>query len=287
MRAPYFARSDHCEAKAAECFFRNGWYNRQPKNWAVNLKRIKHSLENNFTRRRILATTISILAALTLSSCWFERETVTRNIRVIIQAKVAGKIVEGSAVMGIRWVPGDYGRMYIRSNIEAVILDLPEYGTVYLLDAFMSDNGQSNGGYWALQLLRSFGIEGNGRLEDFPKLRTLTGRHPVKPIVGRPPTLPVIVSFRDESKLETMFEVRPGDFQEHFGSDVRYHGMWFEFTDDMPTNFLPARLPVALKPNESFYSAFSKTDSEGNLLPSKDYAFSQKLSGTIFYRKGY
>ncbi len=269
-------------------FFRNGWYNRQPKNWAVNLKRIKHSLENNFTRRRILATSIAILAALTLSSCWFERETVTRNIRVIIQAEVAGKIVEGSAVMGIRWVPGDNGRMYIRSNIEAVILNLPERGTVYVLNAWIGSDGRQSGGYWPAQVKETFGVKANGHLRDFPMLRELKGKYQVMAHPGGPSNLPVMVSFRDEARRETMFHVKPEDFSTVFGNDVRFLGMWFEFTNEEPTTAIVGRLPIMMgRANSSYREFFPLRGDDGNLISFANKAFPQRFGKSVFYFRGY
>ena len=187
-----------------------------------------------------------VLAAslLVLQGCSLFPESVTRYIRVIAQVEVGGKIVEGSTVMGLRWKAGDNGRMYIERSTEAVIVDLGGRGTVYVLDAYMTSNGLSNGGYWPKLLLRTFDIPGQGTLKDFPVLRSAKGRHQVRPIFGRPKTLPLMVSFRDESKRETMFEVKPEDFPKVLGSDVRFIGLWFEFTDRPVTVAIAKRLPV-------------------------------------------
>ncbi|SLN24610.1 hypothetical protein ROA7450_01003 [Roseovarius albus] len=238
------------------------------------------------TRRMVLGGSAAGMATL-LAGCWPFSKTVTRNIRVTIQADVAGEIVEGSAVMGIRWIPGHSGQMYIKSNAEAVILDLPGRGTVYVLNAWIGSNGRPNGGVWPAQLLETFGMNANGRLEDFPMLRTLEGRYTVKAHPGGPTALPVMVAFEDESKLETMYQVKPEAFPEVFGADVRYVGMWFEFTGDDPTRHIPVRLPVALTPNKSFYTAFPSNKDENGLIPDFEYAFPQKFSERVFYMKGY
>ena len=96
------------------------------------------------------------MIAVGLSGC-FSNKSVTRNIRVIAQAEVNGKIVEGSAVMGVRWQSGGKGRMYIRTNTEAVILDLGSRGTVYVLNVYMSKNGLSNIGYCNTRSLAHWG----------------------------------------------------------------------------------------------------------------------------------
>ncbi len=206
---------------------------------------------------------------------------------MIVQAEVAGEIVEGSAVMGIRWVPGDNGRMYIKSNAEAVILDLSGRGTVYVLNAYLSDDERSNGGFWLQFLLFTFGMKANGRLEDLPRLKTLIGRYPVPHQRVSRGALPIIVAFEDKNKRETMFEVRAEEVSNHFGEDVHLLGMWFEFTEDEPTSHVPARLPVALNPNESYYSAFPKFDEHGDRITSRDFAFPQKFSKWAFVDREY
>ena len=160
---------------------------------------------------RLVRMCLLMVAGVMLTGCFFP-ETVTRNIRVIVQAKVDGKIVEGSSVMGLRWQAGDIGRMYIKQNIEAVTLELPSRGTVYVTHVFLSSDGRANLGYWAYQLMEMFGIKGNGQLKDFPTLRKASGRYPVEPLVGPLREMPVMVSFKDETKRETMFRVKPEDF---------------------------------------------------------------------------
>ena len=236
---------------------------------------------------KLIAGVVAILVAGVAVYSWWSPNTVTRNIRVIAKAEVDGKIVEGSAVMGLRWQAGDKGRMYIKTNTEAVILDLDGRGTVYVLNVYMSPNGLSNIGYWQHQVLGTFGMKGNGQLTDFTKLKSVQGRYQVKPLVGSPPQLPLMVAFKDETKRETMFEVKPRDFSKVFGSDVRFAGLWFEFTDDPETDSIVGRLPVMTKVNKSFMAAFPSRDANGNLIPAAKWAFPEKLGKTAFFKRAY
>lgn len=240
--------------------------------------------------KRLIKTITGFMAmaliAVGLSGCFFP-ESVTRNIRVIAQAEVDGKIVEGSAVMGLRWQAGDNGRMYIKTNTDAVILDLDDRGAVYILDGYMTDNNLSNFGYWPLLVMRTFGIKANGSLEDFPTLRSAQGRYPVKPLIGRPKTLPLMITFKDEAKLETMFEVKPEDFSKVLGSGVRFAGLWFEFTNDPVTEVIGHRLPIVVKPNDSYWTAFPKKDDQGNCIPSAKKAFPYKIGKSGFMHRGF
>ncbi|MCP4074470.1 MAG: hypothetical protein GY742_22530, partial [Hyphomicrobiales bacterium] len=193
-----------------------------------------------------------------------------------------------SAVMGLRWQASDRGRMYISTNTEAVILDLDGRGTVYVLNARMGNNNRAYISYWPYLILRTFGMKGNGKLKDFPRLRSAQGRYPVEPLVGGPPQLPLMVAFRDETKRETMFEIKPGDFAGVFGSDVRFAGLWFEFTDDPVTNAIIERLPLMMgKVNPSYRKAFPLRDRNGKLIPAVDHAFPQKLGKPAFFRRDY
>ncbi len=237
-------------------------------------------------KKSIVALAGMLVMVFTLYGCWGGK-TVTRNIRVIAKAEVGGKMVEGSAVMGLRWQAGSNGRMYKKSNVDAVILKLDGRGTVYVTHSYLTDDGESNRGYWPIQVLRSFGIRGNGQKSDFPKLRSLKGRHPVKPLVGSPKTLPVMVSFSDEAKRETMIEVKPVDFPRVFGSDVRFVGLWFEFTDDPETGLMAGRLPVMLKANESYRKKFPIKDRNGNLIPSREWALPQKIGKYSFFERNF
>ncbi|MCP4071884.1 MAG: hypothetical protein GY742_09130, partial [Hyphomicrobiales bacterium] len=161
-------------------------------------------------------------------------------------------------------------------------------GTVYVLNASMGNNKRPNIGYWPYLILSTFGMKGNGQLKDFPRLRSAQGRYPVEPLIGGRPQLPLIVAFRDETKRETMFEVKPGDFAGVFGSDVRFAGLWFEFTDDSETNAIIERLPLMMgKVNPSYRKAFPVRDRNGKRIPSVDHAFPQKLGKTAFLKRTY
>ena len=94
-----------------------------------------------------------------------------------------------------------------------------------------------------------------------------------------------MVAFRDEARRETMFQVKPEDFSELFGQDVRYIGMWFEFTEDAPSDHILERLPVGVTPNESYYTALPVRNAQGNLLTAKEMAFPQKIFPKIFFMR--
>lgn len=238
--------------------------------------------------KKIIIFKAFFLAGLTLlvSGC-FSPESVTRNIRVIAQAEVDGEIVEGSAVMGLRWEAGSNGRMYNKNNVEAVILELGKGKTVYITHSYISLDGTSNSGYWMPLVLKTFGMSGNGKLSDLPKLSSLEGRYPVKPLVGSRKKLPVMVSFSDEKKRETMFQVEPHEFSKVFGDNVRFLGLWFEFTEDLETELIIERLPVMFEVNESYHKAFPKRDKNGNLIPTRDAPLPRKLGKISFYQRSY
>ncbi|MEM9278750.1 MAG: hypothetical protein AAGA76_09255 [Pseudomonadota bacterium] len=226
-----------------------------------------------------------VILGVFLSAC-SGGESVTRNIRVIAKAEVDGKVVEGSAVMGLRWKAGGQGRMYVRSRTEAVILELGGRGTVYILDGFYGSDDRVTKGYWPTLVQETLGILRTVRVTDFPLIEAASGYYPVVPKrIGTPPTLPLMVTYTDETRMETMKRVKPKDFRRRFGSDVKFLGLWFEFTDDAPTTKIPERLPIAVKVNESYYTAFPNRDSRGKLLPTRKKAFPYKVGKSAFMKR--
>lgn len=199
-------------------------------------------------RRSVLA-----LAALALPLAGCGDETVTRRIRVIAKAEVAGKPVEGSTVMEITWRGTSDGRMFIENHGEALILELDGHGTAFILPTSLDNERRLTPNYWAYVLLRSIGIEGQGQREDFPKLESAQGRYPVTGI-GNTPRLPLIVRFANENRKDSVRQVLPENFESAFGSGAKFVGIEFEFTDDPPTEILAERLPMLAKrdPNNVF-----------------------------------
>jgi len=230
-----------------------------------------------------------VALALSLASCKDETpKSVTRNIRVSAQAEVAGKLVEGASVMSIRWRPGPQGAMHIDSNTEAVALDLDGRGVVFVLDGWLPRDDRLNGAYWPYYLLRAIGAKsGQGTVEELPMIRGASGRYEVSARISRTNTLPIMVSFTDETKRETMFEVRPEGFGKVFGPDVRFLGIWMEFTDDPATETIQQRLPVMWHLNESYKQAYRLYGEDGKLIAGKNMALPQQAGQDFFFRRGF
>ena len=216
-----------------------------------------------------------------------EPESVTRNIRVIAQAEVDGKIVEGSAVMALRWEPCCNGGMQPKSNTEAVILKLDEHRYVYVLDADIGINSNiSNISYWTTYVPSVLGIKRTVRLSDFPLIQNASGRYPVAAENSWTKTMPVMASFSDESKRETMFRVTPENFSQQFGLNTKFVGLWFEFTDEPAGELIEAKLPIMFeKMNESFRKKYPLKDTSGKWIPNDQYEFPQMFGKTAFKQK--
>jgi len=219
-------------------------------------------------------------------------DTVTRNIRVIAQAEVGGKIVEGSAVMSIRWKSDgkEHGRMQRSSNTEAVILELNDKHTVYVLDANIYPDGEWNISYWSSYIGDALiGKKRGIKLSDFDLIESASGRFTVLASNSIRKTMPVMVSFEDETKRETMFHVTPGNFSRKFGANAKFVGLWFEFTDDPITEVIEERLPrmFTIKNNESYRKKFPTRDANGKRIPSSEYKFPQKFGKTAFKQKDF
>jgi hypothetical protein len=218
-----------------------------------------------------------------------EPESVTRNIRVIAQAEVDGNIVEGSAVMGLRWEPCCNGGMQPKHNTEAVILELDEKKTVYILDATIWPDGETDGAYWSTYVASALGLNLTVELSDFQIIRNATGRYPVLESISKTKTLPVMVSFENETKRETMFHVTPSNFSEKIGSNIKFVGLWFEFTEASPTVTIQRRLPLMFqrKVNESYREKYPSKDAAGKLIPIEKHQFSRHFGKRAFKKEDF
>jgi len=242
---------------------------------------------------KILKLKFVFLAALALllSGC-FADDSVTRNIRVIAQAEVDGKTVEGSAVMSLRWVSDgkEGGWMQPKSNTEPVILELNDKHTIYVLDAYLGvKRGGPNISYWTTYVASALGFNLTVRLSNFPTIKNASGRYPVDASISKTKTMPVMVSFADETKRETMFHVTHENFSQKFGSNAKFIGLWFEFTDDPITEMIEQRLPLMFqrKVNESYREKYPLKDKNGNLIPRSERKFPQFFGETAFKKKSF
>lgn len=229
-----------------------------------------------------------LLVIFALTSCSEnEPDQVTRNIRVIVQAEVDGKIVEGSAVMGLRWEPCCNGGMRPKHNTEAVILELSSDQTVYVLDAYLGfKRSGSNISYWTTYVASALGLNLTIELSDFSKIRNASGKYPVLASISNTKTLPVMVSFGDEAKRETMFQVTPENFPKIFGLNTKFIGISFEFTDEPVTELIEAKLPVMFRNvSEGFRQRYPLKDENGKWIPNDRYQFPQKFGKTAFKQK--
>lgn len=218
-----------------------------------------------------------------------EPESVTRNIRVIAQAEVDGKIVEGSAVMALRWEPCCNGGMQPKHKTEAVILELDERKTVYVLDATIWPDGETDGAYWSTYVASALGLNLTVELSDFSKIRNATGKYPVLASISKTKTLPVMVSFEDETKRETMFHITPQNFSEKIGLNTKFVGLWFEFTDTTPTEIIQRRLPLMFqrKVNESYREKYPSKDAAGKLIPIEKHQFPRHFGKRAFKKEDF
>ena len=241
-------------------------------------------------KKAIFKTHLLLFMVFAVTSCSeAEPDQVTRNIRVIAQAEVDGKIVEGSAVMGLRWDVRFDGGVQRSSNTEAVVLGLNKKNTIYILDATIWPDGEYNISYWSGYVGYALGIKRSISKEDFDILRNATGRYPVLSTISNTKTMPVMVSFADEAKRETMFQVTPDNFTKKFGENTKLIGVWFEFTDNPVSDFIKQRLPLMFrnKANKSYIEKYPLRNESGKIVPRDQSAFPQKFGKTAFKQKDF
>lgn len=197
-----------------------------------------------------------------LARCQDPRSATVRY-RVIATVEVDGKPVEKSTVMEIKYrnvddpnvnwfiwaVTGMSSTLtYTEEHGEALIIDLGDRGTAFLLPATYSPGGSIgtgnfSSGFYDTSLLITFGITNKLLLmdaNDFARLRNVKGRFPLK--TRHPDVHPAMAALSNEKNPGTIFQVDPHNMEASF-SGVRLVGIDIEITKDPVTSKLPQRLP--------------------------------------------
>jgi hypothetical protein len=195
------------------------------------------------SRRRFLPL-MSVLPM--LSAC--SRETATIRFRVIAKVEVDGKPVEGSTVMQITYsqvthsLIGSGGSTSTRA--EALILELPKHGAVFILPFEHNDYGSLRQIYehGLLECLRIGKGVGALGAADYARLRSAKGRIPYDH------RYPAMVAFTNEADNRSLYEVKPESLGDWFPG-VKFIGMDLEFTDAPLTHKLRDRLKWLSRPH--------------------------------------
>jgi hypothetical protein len=230
------------------------------------------------TRRRFMNAITVSAASLLLAGCWGDGRVVKR-IKVIAKAEVDGKPVEGSSVVELQWRPRGDGGMDSDGQGEAVILELPGHGTLYVLEFIVAQDGRSTSGFWNSQVQEAAGISGGVNKADLPKIAALQGRFPFLDVGEGESLLPVIVAFKDETDFRSVYRVSPEEFSKHFGAGVKFLGVEFEVTDEPVTEVLAKRLPVLLEKDRAV------ADPEIMKKAFVDWPFNYKVGQNTFFSK--
>ncbi|PDS96020.1 hypothetical protein CO659_21160 [Rhizobium sp. S9] len=193
------------------------------------------------SRRSLIAS----LAALPLAGC-LSGEKVKIRYRVIAWLEVDGKPFQASTVMEVHYArvtnsltgAGGATRLYG----EALIADIPGKGTFYIMPV-KHEQGGTLAQFWETAILLTLGTKSSiGMLkpEDFELMRAASGQMKVKTFRGS--EHPAFVSFGDESKPKTIFEIQPDRLDEVFPG-VRFIGLDILITDAPISKMLRDRLP--------------------------------------------
>jgi hypothetical protein len=233
-------------------------------------------------RRNFMISLMALATALPLAGC-FDGESVSRRIKLIATAEVDGKQVQGSTVIELTWRASG-PRMYESEKGEALILELAGRGTVYVLSRAHYKNGNINAGIVGILVNKSMGLKwpATARREEFPIIREAAGRFTIRPLDDQN-SFPLMVAFKDESRKDSIYEVRPDEFAKHFGADVKFVGLEFEFTDEPITDALKKRLPMLEERNQS--NVFPR-DPDGQTTRYSKRPFPKKMSENMFFSFG-
>ncbi|OYU46977.1 MAG: hypothetical protein CFE31_18970 [Rhizobiales bacterium PAR1] len=236
-------------------------------------------------RRGVMA--IPFLGALFgLAGCG-KSETANVRFRVICTVEVNGRKVEGTTVMEVHYtmVTSSLTGMGASSRHigEALILDLPGRGTVYMLP--YKHNGHGLDQVFPQGIITSIGIDkgiGAINVEDYAKLRAAKGRMRFTVDGKAELKLPAFVAFRNEKDPKTIYEIDPLQFGRFFPG-VKFINLEIEFTDAPLTRELLKRLPWLEAPTGT--QVFPR-DPNGQMRPARDLPISYKINRSNFFGLG-
>ncbi len=206
------------------------------------------------------------------------------RFRVIAKVLYKGATYDASTVMECRYarikdsLVGMGGSTTLYG--EALIFDLPDGHTFYMLPTWLNDIGRFSRIYEP-GLLTTLGIKNSvGGLKDADLLRLAeaSGRLPFN-WYGRRPTM---VSFRDEQVPNTIFEVTASNMSQHFAG-ATFTGLDIEFTKAPLTKLLRNRLSWLNLPSRT---ELFERDPPGALRPSWDKPLEYKITQSSFFGNG-
>jgi hypothetical protein len=240
-------------------------------------------MECRMNRRQIIPL---LSLPLGLAACGGEQATV--RFKLIATVEVDGKRVEGSSVMEITFsrvtvsLVGRGGAYKLYG--EALVLDLPGKGTVYMLPTYLQPTGSLSevhdyGVPHSLGIKNSFGGFTD---EDFAKLRAIKGHFAYTLSPAPSSELPLFVAFRDERVPRTIYEVKPMEMASYFPG-VRFISLDIEITDEPVTDVLKKRLPWLVGPYKKI--AFDR-DPPGKHRPERDLPVGYKIVYEHFFGNG-
>lgn len=230
--------------------------------------------------RRILMQMLGLaVAAMLLGGCF--DNSITRNFKIIATAVVDGQEVQGSTVIRATWTEAHSNRgNYVDEEGEAIILDLKDHGTVYVLPCL---SNKDNSWYcsWALRVAAVLEVKENGNSAEFSKITNAQGRYALA-TTSPNGVAQVIAAFHDETRKNSVYGVMPTEFQKAFGPSVTFKSLEFEPTDEPVTQVLLKRLPMLGKddPNNSYAPPIIP----GHLKSLSEQSFPERIGDGYFFQ---
>jgi hypothetical protein len=194
---------------------------------------------------------------------WFAPTSVVRY-RLDVTVEVDGKPVTGSVVQELTvstWpfhLP-DNARIGYRLKGQAMVLDLPDHGTLFVLMELPMEDGRFQTSNWGNRyrffIAKSCGIKSNG-MNFSTYVRSFSQLSGTCPIPRE--YVPLMVRFKDEADQTSVQRVFPDDFEAVFGSGTRFLGASLTFTDSPITTGIRQRLPWLSENTGRYLGEYSK-----------------------------
>lgn len=193
------------------------------------------------TRRDLLAYVAAGGTALATSGCTTGASGIYR-FRMTVRVDTPTAMKTGSSVYEVeaghkRRLTAEEGSRYLWSQGEAVAVDIAPGKVLFALLATSAGQGD-------VSTMSMSAMDPAFHNEMPESAARIANRRNIKsPAVIGPSDYPLLITFRDLSKPNSLIEVDPHDLPAVFGEGVRLRAVEVEVTDDPVTTGLTARLP--------------------------------------------
>jgi|SRR6056297_2353276 len=169
----------------------------------------------------------------------------THHYRLVLEVEDHGEIRTGSSVIGVSfsplapWIHSEFGSSKTRIRGEAVVVEL---STGQVVVATLRHGARGTAERMQYLASRTLGANAPGNLRDAPNW---VGKGEVAAS-----NIPAMILFRSGDDPSAGQWIRPDEFPEKIGPDIRFRRMTLEMTSDPVTRQIEEKLPFMTRGRE-------------------------------------